>query len=471
MVVYMKFYSIVLLALTLINFSSYAQIKDEEIMGYGEDTFFDDSDTLREKITEIASSVCQLRASKSESIFRFIDPRDKSDGNARFIDQEIETELDRFYCSAVVINDNTFITASHCNQVNIERTIKFGGLELPGAKYEKSADGKSYKLIRNKDCESGKNKNPKECKVLLAKVRYEQRLNDVYLTCFPGEKNEIRVKAPANRGWPNPRFSAARANYDTTVWRTIEKISPSVKRAPIMVEEKDLHYSFLKYGRSCKTLGYGPVEVGNKDAPPTFKILHTPVSSFNKEAVSTAMADYLRPGDSGGGFFCLGKDEKYYLAGINSRSYIYEGVSVFSLNSFNGDWIKYVLNDPNVPLEHEGSVYVGSPVIYHKAVVKFEIKNLEGRIALLNQCVKDIKKSGDKLGFGREIKSNYKLIKKKFDQIVKKFNSKKDEDVFIRSLVFEHYDKVEKVLDHCLSINPSSILMDRLQTDDFSGEF
>lgn len=450
----MHWMSAVILALSI---SVNAQLQDSDLQDYLDVDTGSGNSVL---IDAVASSVCQLRASKHETVLSIIDPRDEMNGNSRFIDKIVESEEDRFYCSAIVINDNTFLTASHCNQANIERTIRFGKMEFHGAKYTKDSSGKIY-FERNLECEKKSNQQKLECKPLLVKVRMDTRLNDVYLTCHPGKSNEVRIKAPSTRGWPNPRFSASRGNYDTTVWRTAANIDTSVPRAPFLTQEDDIAYSFTKFGKSCKTIGFGPMEVGDPNAKPTFKILHTPITGFNKDLVASTFGDYLRPGDSGGGLFCLGKDKKYNLVGINSRIYYYQsGVNVFSLNSFNGEWINYILNDESVPLEHEGPFYSGSPLIFHKVALKYELSHMKSRLTVLEKCVKSVRGKNDNLGYGPELRKNLKLMKNESKKVAKIFKRKKEIDVVVRSHLFVLFDKLEKSIDACLMVNPKGLEMD-----------
>lgn len=435
---YFAFCILILSITSIVN--GQGKLTDEDLQDY---LPVDANQSTIDEISELSSSVCEVRSNLSESHYTIFDP---------VTDQPVRTvvfsEPDRFFCSAVIINDNTFLTAAHCYQGTVEQYLQRGKIRLPGVKYK--IEGRKITWNFNSKCFVSNPPKDTDCSSTEVKAHLEERLNKVSLKCRNSNNEEFNYYAPAEKGWPSPRFSGNRPDFDVSVSRIEGKFDSSLARSKFMVEYHDILKSVINNGHSCKTMGHGPVEFSQTDHAkirPQFKILHTPVTYLNPYRLASIEGDYLRPGDSGGGLFCKGLDQKYYLVGINSRIYYAtKEINVFSLNSFNSDWINQILRNPN--LVHEGARSTESPVIYHNQALEYEKIVIKKTMKNLNHCIKNVNPKFDG-GFKVEMKKELKVLNKQHKFVEKLHNNKNETAVFKRSKNKELLHDADELFDYC----------------------
>ncbi len=323
-----------------------------------------------------------------------------------------EKESNVTYCSATLIAPDAVLTAAHCFVGNIEQENKMGTFLYP-----KMVNG-----VRIQGCEGPDWSDKKQCIAGAVKGRVKTKLDHLSVACPAFNGGDETRELTESQGWPNPRFSANKMQYDVTVWKFSKPILNSTI-FPVELDPNAQIQGLKQNWSSCKSFGYG---LDNDEKSGTLHGAVTPITGATEMAIVSDVSgepdDFGRPilgghtdhGDSGGPLLCEGADGTTKLYGV--VSYGKEGLapgtttsttlSFYSSPAYNALWIKKVLRDATQSRD------LSSAHPWYNFAMDYEVDQMQLDFAKTQSCIESSRQE-----MGKHAYKGYKMEFQKLNQV------------------------------------------------------
>ena len=339
-------------------------------------------------------------------------------------------------------------------------------------KYPYTPDGKT----RLPNCEGPDfDKNPK-CKFNIGEGIATTKWVNTTVTCPTAHgKTESRPLTELS-GYPNPMFShdqyadsVSRRNYDITVWNFADPFLDTPV-AEMNFDTEALHAMWGPNRFTCQSFGYGR---DNQDKTGTLRGANTPLSATwdsyvranTKEMGAAPISSIGRtaPGDSGGPLFCKDLDGTVKLFGVTSRGSpeaaakpeakqrqdfdemaptpLQNGdVSIYSLPSWNKDWIQLVLE--KAPLTRSANIDD-----WFSFTLDYQVGEVQKVANTVDQC---IQKNRRKMGadYKTYIQGHRRLLGE-MDHAFSEYQKYENDSGLYLMLIRKPYDELRQMLFAC----------------------